>query len=39
MTVLEDWRMGMYVTSIGKDIREVPEAQSFIEKFEDDTAP
>ncbi|HHV93192.1 MAG TPA: branched-chain amino acid ABC transporter substrate-binding protein [Firmicutes bacterium] len=25
---------GMYVTSIGKDIREVPEAQSFIEKFE-----
>jgi branched-chain amino acid transport system substrate-binding protein len=25
---------GMYVTSIGKDIREVPEAQEFIEKFE-----
>ena len=25
---------GMYVTSIGKDIREVPEAQAFIEKFE-----
>ena len=25
---------GMYVTSIGKDIREVPEAQEFIVKFE-----
>ncbi|OPZ65114.1 MAG: Leu/Ile/Val/Thr-binding protein precursor [Firmicutes bacterium ADurb.Bin506] len=25
---------GMYVTSIGKDVREVPEARAFIEKFE-----
>jgi branched-chain amino acid transport system substrate-binding protein len=25
---------GMYVTSIGKDIQEIPEAQEFIKKFE-----